>query len=176
MVSSGGLSRGCRLGRELPFCVSDGGGEHQLDLGTRIGLTPNRQFSPHQLGAFVHARQAVMRGEAALVQNLRVDTLAVVADVHPKLLPTCNSFSGANPKSPVAPGVQAENGDGREMLRRRRLPGDGPHTIEAEQTELRAQPEITVGCLGNRADGALGKTIADSPSRMRVLTDVERCV
>src|SRR5262249_24333050 len=49
----------------------------------------------------------------------------------PTILPTCDSFRRADPKSPIARGEQAENAVGREMLARRRLPGDGPHTIEA---------------------------------------------
>ena len=38
--------------------------------------------------------------------------------------------------------------DGK-MLIRRRLPGDVPDAIEAKQAEFRAQPEITVGRLGD---------------------------
>src|ERR1700676_1342354 len=85
MVSSGALSRGFPLVRDLPFWVGDCGGNNQLDLGTRIGLIPNSQFSTHKFGSFMHTRQAVMCGEAALVQHLWVDTLPVVPDVHPKL-------------------------------------------------------------------------------------------
>ncbi len=60
------------------------------------------------------------------------------------------------------------------MLIRWRLPGDVPDTIEAKQAEFRAQPEITVGRLGNGVDGAFGKAVADLPRRVRVLADVQR--
>src|SRR5260370_34047456 len=72
------------------------------------------------------------------------------------VLPTCKSFGGTNPKSPVSRGEQAENTAGREMLTRWRLPGDGPDTIEAQQPEFRTQPEITVGRLDNCANGSFG--------------------
>ena len=63
---------------------------------------------------------------------------------------------------------------GREMLTRWRLPGDASDAIEAHQAELRTQPEIPVGRLGNGEDGAFNKAVADLPRRMGVLTDVQR--
>src|SRR5215813_11418536 len=60
------------------------------------------------------------------------------------------------------------------MLTRWRLPGKGLHTIEANQTKLGTQPEITVGRLSNAADDTFGKALADLPRRVRVLVDVER--
>ncbi len=60
------------------------------------------------------------------------------------------------------------------MLIRRRLPGNAPDTVETNQAEFRTQPEITVRRLGNCVDGAFGKALADRPSFVRVLTDVER--
>ncbi len=60
------------------------------------------------------------------------------------------------------------------MLIRRWLPGDGSDTIEAQQPEFRAQPEIAVGRLGDGPNGAFGKSIADFPWRVRVLADVQR--
>ena len=56
------------------------------------------------------------------------------------------------------------------------LPGDGPHPIEANQPKFRAQPEITVGCLGDRLYLAPYEALTDSPRRMRILADVERGV
>src|SRR5262245_26739809 len=89
-------------------------------------------------------------------------------------LPTCKSFRGADPKSPVAGTEEAENPAGREMLTRRRLPGNGLHPIEANQTKLRTQPEVAVGRLSNGADDPFGKAFADLPRRVRVLIDVQR--
>ena len=62
------------------------------------------------------------------------------------------------------------------MLARGGLPGDASNAIEAKQAEFRAQPEITVGRLRDRLDGAVGKAFADLPRRVRVLIDVERRV
>ena len=77
-------------------------------------------------------------------------------------------------KSPVAPHQQTPNPARRQRLVRRRLPGDSPHTIEANQSKLSAQPEITVGSLGNGVYRAPGKTVADFPRGMGVLADVQR--
>src|SRR5437762_12112995 len=60
------------------------------------------------------------------------------------------------------------------MLIRRRLPGDVPDTIEAKQPEIRTQPKIPVGRLGNGADDAFGKAVADPPRHVRVLADFNR--
>src|SRR5208282_2607189 len=51
----------------------------------------------------------------------------------------------ANPKSPIARGEQTRNPARREMLIRRRLPGNGSDAVEPKQAEFCAQPEITVG-------------------------------
>ena len=51
----------------------------------------------------------------------------------------------------------------RETLARWRLPGDSPDAIEAHQAELRTQPEIPVGRLGNREDGAFDEAVAHFP-------------
>ena len=56
------------------------------------------------------------------------------------------------------------------------LPGDGPHPIEATQPKFRAQPEITVGCLGNRLYLAPYEAVADLPCSVCVLADVERWI
>ena len=65
---------------------------------------------------------------------------------------------------------------GSVLLIRRRLPGDGPDTIEAKQAEFRAEPEITVGRLGNGVDDVPGKTVAVPPRILRVLADIERWI
>ena len=90
------------------------------------------------------------------------------------VLPTCKPFRSADPKTPVARDEQASNIAAGEMLTRWRLPWDAPNAIEAKQAEFRAQPEITVGRLGNRGDRAFEKAVADRPRGVRVLIDVER--
>src|SRR5277367_2952530 len=92
------------------------------------------------------------------------------------VLPTCKSFSGANPKTSIARGEHASNIGAREMLARGRLPRDAPNAVEAKQAEFRAEPEITVGCLGNRVDDGFEKAVANGPRVVGVLIDVERWV
>ena len=60
------------------------------------------------------------------------------------------------------------------MLTRRRLKWNNSYPIEAKQAEFGPQPEIAVGRLGNRGDGAFRKSLADPPRGVRVLADVER--
>src|SRR5262249_55663614 len=90
------------------------------------------------------------------------------------VFPTRESFKGANPKSPVPRSQQPANPAGRKLLARRRLPVDGPNTIEAKQPEFRSQPEITVPRLGDGVDAALEKPVTNPPRGVCVLTDVER--
>ena len=92
----------------------------------------------------------------------------------PPVLPTGQSFTSTDPKSAIARGEQAGNLAGGEMLIRWRLPEDSSDPIEANEGVLSSQPEIAVGRLGNRGDGAFGKALADLPRRVRVLADVER--
>src|SRR5262249_29907171 len=80
-------------------------------------------------------------------------------------LPTYKPVDGADPKSPVARDEQLHNIVRGEILIARRLPGNGPDTIEAKQPEFGTQPEITVGRLSNGVDGAFGKAVADLPRR-----------
>src|SRR4029077_52678 len=84
------------------------------------------------------------------------------------------SFVSANPKSPVARGGQAPNVVGWKTLSGRRLPGDSPDAIEPKQGEIRPQPEIAVGRLSNCVNLAFGKAVANPPSRVGILTDVQR--
>jgi len=50
------------------------------DLGLRAGIdfTPDNQCATRKLGAFVHARQAIVPVTPTYVQNLLVDTFPVV--------------------------------------------------------------------------------------------------
>jgi hypothetical protein len=64
-------------------------------------------------------------------------------------LPTGKSLRGGNPESSITSGQQVVNYARREMLTSWRLPLHVPHTIEAKQAEIGAQPEVAVGCLSN---------------------------
>src|SRR5215469_11367797 len=90
------------------------------------------------------------------------------------VLPTCQPLPRADPKSPVARDQEPPNISGGELLARRRLPQDGADSVEPIQAEFCTQPEISVGCLLNRCDCALGEAVADLPRGVRVLADVQR--
>ena len=87
--------------------------------------------------------------------------------------PTGKPFPGADPNRPIARHKQALYLIAGEMLIRRVLPRDGSDTIEAKQAKFRAQPEITVGRLGNGVDDVLGKAVAAVPRLVGVLVDIE---
>ena len=57
-----------------------------------------------------------------------------------------------------------------------RCPSDSPNAIEPQQAEFRAQPEITIRCLCDGVNEALGEAVAHPPCGMRILVDVERVV
>src|SRR5262249_39053845 len=61
------------------------------------------------------------------------------------ILPTRQSLVSSNPQSSIACGEQAEYCTSGELLSRRRLPRHRPHTIKANQAEIRSEPEISVG-------------------------------
>src|SRR6266699_519735 len=90
------------------------------------------------------------------------------------VLPTCQPFGGADPKSPIARGEETINHAGGKRLIGRRLPVHVSDVIEAKQVEFRTQPEIAVGSLGNGGDDIFGKAIANLPRGVRVLTHVQR--
>ena len=104
-------------------------------------------------------------GAFMILDHLRTNVLTCKLRVLGELsvLPTHKPFRGADPKSAVVRGEQAENAAGREMLTRWRLPGDSPDAVEAHQAELRTQPKIPVGRLGNGEDGTFHKAVAHLP-------------
>jgi hypothetical protein len=54
------------------------------------------------------------------------------------ILPACQPFVGANPKTPVMCGYQASNVVARETFAFNLVPWDVPNAIEAKQAEFRA--------------------------------------
>src|SRR5579862_7294739 len=83
MALSGFLSASRRPARRL--AVRDRGGDGQFDPRTGIELTPDGQTAASQFGAFVDARQTLVPGSAARLQNRRVYALSVVQDEQSKL-------------------------------------------------------------------------------------------
>src|ERR1051326_8718522 len=88
--------------------------------------------------------------------------------------PSRQPFRSADPERAVARSEHTRNGARGEMPILWRLPCDTPDTVEAKQSEIRAEPEITVGCLRNAVDRAVEKALAGCPCRVRILTNVQR--
>jgi hypothetical protein len=86
------------------------------------------------------------------------------------VLPTCKAFCGPDPKTLIAGDEQAPNLVTGELLTRWRPPRDASNAVKSKQSELGAEPEITVGRLGNGKD----RSFADRPRIVRILIDVER--
>jgi hypothetical protein len=61
-----------------------GGRNPQLKLRTRIELTPYRQLTAQEFGAFAHASQAVVSGASAFIQKPWVNALSVIPDLQAK--------------------------------------------------------------------------------------------
>jgi hypothetical protein len=80
---------------------------------------------------------------------------------------------GANPERPIACDEKVQDNTAWESFVRGRLPRDGSDTIEPQQAEFRAQPEITIGRLGNCPSRAFGKTVAYPPRSVGILADVQ---
>jgi hypothetical protein len=78
-----------------------------------------------------------------------------------------------NPKGTISGNQEATDRTGREMLVFWWLPRDGMHSVEAKQSGLRSQPQITVGRLRDGVDFAFGESVTDFPGSVRVLVDVE---
>ena len=92
----------------------------------------------------------------------------------PDAIPGYKAREGADPKSAVAGAEQPEYEPIRQLLPPRWLPGHSVNTIESEQAEFTAEPEIPVRCLGHRKDVARKETIPEDPRRVAVLADLER--
>src|SRR5262249_32653729 len=106
--------RSCSLGSSRPktrtaptwrFGVSNGGGNGELGLWAGIDLTPNRQLTAPNPGAFMHAGQAVVSSAPVSAQNLRVNALSVVAHSQPELPPVIADFHFNPPRTCVAEGI-----------------------------------------------------------------------
>src|SRR4029077_12751094 len=115
----------------------------------------NRSLYPHRADPY-HAIAILKKPENIVSGKLRV--LHKLA-----LFPACEPVRGANPKCPVARGEQGKNVTGWETLVPCRLPWNIPYSVEAQQAELCAQPEIAVGRLSNADNSAFSKALTDSP-------------
>ncbi|MGH9880108.1 MAG: hypothetical protein ACRD6N_01630, partial [Pyrinomonadaceae bacterium] len=63
-----------------------------------------------------------------------------------------------------------------ELLTSTRLPEGKANAVEAKQAELPAEPQIPVGRLCHREDGAEIEAVPGGPRGMRVLADLQRRV
>src|SRR5215469_8586115 len=58
----------------------------QFNFRTGMELTPDRQFTAHKFGSFVHARQAPVSRAAVVGQNLFVHACPIIANSHLQLV------------------------------------------------------------------------------------------
>ena len=77
-------------------------------------------------------------------------------------IPTDKAGVGTNPKSAVWGAEQPGDCSARQVLTRRRLPGDAAIAVESKQAEFRAKPKITIRRLGNGVDITFEETLAYS--------------
>src|SRR5579863_7307404 len=66
------------------LAVRDGRRNRKLHLRAVIDPTEDRQLAAHHLRALLHARQAMMSGARALLDDLRVDAAAIIPHAHAK--------------------------------------------------------------------------------------------
>src|ERR1700685_3788861 len=92
------------------------------------------------------------------------------------VLPARKAAPRADPKGAVSRGEECPDQIGREALVRRRLPGNRPDAVKAQNAELGCKPQIPVAGLRNAVDLAPGKTVAILPGSMGVLRDIQRGV
>jgi len=90
------------------------------------------------------------------------------------VLPACQPSEGADPKRAIAGDQQLVDFAAGELLAARRRPLGAANAIEAAQAEFGAEPEIAVGRLRDRINGAFGNAVADLPGVVLVLVDVQR--
>src|SRR5580693_248411 len=68
------------------FLVCYGAGNSELHLSTRTYFAPKRQLCPNSLSPLAHPRYAPMSRLSAVLKDLWVDALAIIADTHSKLI------------------------------------------------------------------------------------------
>ena len=90
------------------------------------------------------------------------------------VIPADKASIRPNPKSAVWVTSRPVDCCVRQVLTRRRLPGDAAITVESKQAEFRAKPKITIRRLGNRVDIALEEPIPNGPGGVRVLANLQR--
>src|SRR5262249_4081750 len=128
---------------------------------------PNRAESSAGLHAGPNRSFMILeKPDNALPAKLRIPGELAVS-------PACKSFGCSNPELSVAGYEQAPNIVAGELLTGWWHPCVGLNSIEAEQAELRPQPEITIRRLGDCVDQAFEEAVADFPRRMSVLADLQ---
>jgi hypothetical protein len=109
------------------------------------------------------------------IRNERLDAVSIKLRILGQLTvcPTGKTLKSPDPEGSVARGEQTSNPVVGEVGAGRK-PGHTPNAIEAQQTEFRTQPQITVARLRKGRDPLpLGEAFAEDPFGVRVLTDVE---
>src|SRR5215469_17498727 len=77
----------------------------QFNFRTGMELTPDRQFTAHKFGSFVHARQAPVSRAAVVGQNLFVHACPIIANSHLQLVLVIVDLRFGPPRLRVPEGV-----------------------------------------------------------------------
>lgn len=89
------------------------------------------------------------------------------------VLPAGEPFNAADPESSIFGAALAVDRVRRKMLTWGRQPGNASATLETEQAEVRSEPEVTLGSLGDQRNCAFGEALANLPRRVGVLIHAE---
>src|SRR5262245_18403330 len=113
-----------------------------------------------------------------MILQERVDRRSVELRIlsQPTVLPARSAVDRPDPQRAVSRDEEASNEVAGERLSGREFPDCGFDAIEAQQSEFRTEPQITVGGLRDACDIAFGEAVADFPGGVGVLADVERGV
>jgi hypothetical protein len=91
-------------------------------------------------------------------------------------VPTGKPAIGTNPKGAVPSHRQRPDQLAGKTFTARRRPLDWTDAVEANQSELGTDPEVTIRGLSKRVGNAPEKASTDCPGVVRVLIDIERRV
>ena len=125
--------------------------------------------------AFLRERAGPHRSVAVFEQGCHEDLVELRIVGQLGAIPANKTREGADPERSIARHQQAVGFVG-ELLTCGRLPASEVKAIETKQSEFPAEPQIAVGCLGHREDGAQRVSVPDGPRGVRVLADLQRRV
>src|SRR5262249_48544238 len=86
-------------------------------------------------------------------------------------VPLSEARPGSDPKTPVASAQKAIDALIGKTAAGRRRPADKSHAVEPEEPGLRADPQVSIGCLAQAQKCGRHLSFLSAPSRVGVLRD-----